>query len=394
MKIEEIAKYLNLHIAVVTGFARAGFFGFSSKSGHYKNKAIQDFKKYGLQWDTSLKKRVLPAHINPVVSGWENPPLHTLSQYQVSVDKDMDAIENTYWVANFFFIPNYFYFPDTDRFCLLEAPKVKLKEKFVFSSDENKKVIVYPDPNDNLALIQVSGKIEDNTDETLFSIAKNTIVPVLNWLSYTTDHILPIVQQNLVKLPSGDTYFYKAKQAPLVQLNPSSFTEHKSLRDAMSLYRLGLNSNEPIYAFLSFFRAKEAVEKIKKEWFTKYKEQFKEHQDFINLINNFNKHLLPKHPVFGDFSEKKFTYTLNKLEDRYRNAIAHAHNDKKEIDVYLLTGSDESANISLQYSLSSIRFIIKVQINSLNEIFNFVKNAEFIFKHKIITPENYIEEMS
>ena len=374
MKIEEIAKYLNLHIAVVTGFARAGFFGFSSKSGHYKNKAIQDFKKYGLQWDTSLKKRVLPAHINPVVSGWENPPLHTLSQYQVSVDKDMDAIENTYWVANFFFIPNYFYFPDLDSFCRLESPKVKLKEKFVFSYDENKKVIVYPDPNDNLALIQVSGKIEDNTDETLFSIAKNTIVPVLNWLSYTTDHILPIVQQNLVKLPSGDIYFYKAKQAPLVQLNPSSFTEHKPLRDAMSLYRLGLNSNEPIYAFLSFFRAKEAVEKIKKEWFNKMREQFKEHQDLINLINDFNKHSLPKHPVFGEFSEKKFTYTLDKLEDRYRNAIAHAHNDKKEIDVYLLTGSDESANISLQYSLSSIRFIIKVQINSLNEIFNFVKN--------------------
>ena len=374
MKIEEIAKYLNLHIAVVTGFARAGFFGFSSKSGHYKNKAIQDFKKYGLQWDTSLKKRVLPAHIDPVIPGWENPPLHALSEYHVSINKNTDSIKDIYWVVNFFFIPNYFYFPDIDRFCLLEAPKVKLKEKFVFSSDDNNEVIMYPDPNDNLALIQVSGKIEDNTDETLFSIAKNTIVPVLNWLSYTTDHILPIVQQNLVKLPSGDIYFYKAKQAPLVQLNPSSFTEHKSLRDAMSLYRLGLNSNEPIYAFLSFFRAKEAVEKIKKEWFTKYKEQFKEHQDFINLINNFNKHLLPKHPVFGDFSEKKFTYTLNKLEDRYRNAIAHAHNDKKEIDVYLLTGSDESANISLQYSLSSIRFIIKVQINSLNEIFNFVKN--------------------
>ncbi len=374
MKIEEIAKYLNLHIAVVTGFARAGFFGFSSKSGHYKNKAIQDFKKYGLQWDTSLKKRVLPAHIDPVIPGWENPPLHTLSQYQVSVDKDMDAIENTYWVANFFFIPNYFYFPDLDSFCRLESPKVKLKEKIIFSSDENKKVIVYPDPNDNLALIQVSGKIEDNTDETLFSIAKNIIVPVLNWLSYTTDHILPIVQQNLVKLPSGDTYFYKAKQAPLVQLNPSSFTEHKPLRDAMSLYRLGLNSNEPIYAFLSFFRAKEAIEKVKKEWFNKMREQFKEHQDLINLINDFNKHSLPKHPVFGEFSEKKFTYTLDKLENKYRNAIAHAHNDKKEIDVYLLTGSDESANISLQYSLSSIRFIIKVQINSLNEIFNFVKN--------------------
>lgn len=322
-----------------------------------------------------LKKRVLPAHIDPVIPGWENPPLHALSEYHVSINKNTDSIKDIYWVVNFFFIPNYFYFPDIDRFCLLEAPKVKLKEKFVFSSDDNNKVIMYPDPNENLALIQVSGNIEDNTDEALFSIAKNTIVPVLNWLSYTTDHILPIVQQNLVKLPSGDIYFYKAKQAPLVQLNPSSFTEeHKPLRDAMSLYRLGLNSNEPIYAFLSFFRAKEAVEKIKKEWFNKYKEQFKEHQDFINLINNFNKHLLPKHPVFGEFSEKKFTYTLNKLEDRYRNAIAHAHNDKKEIDVYLLTGSDESANISLQYSLSSIRFIIKVQINSLNEIFNFVKN--------------------
>jgi hypothetical protein len=100
---------------------------------NYKKKAIQDFIKYGLQWDSSLKKRVLPAHIDPVIPGWENPPLHTLSQYQVSVDKDMDAIENTYWVANFFFIPNYFYFPDLDSFCRLESPKVKLKEIIRYS---------------------------------------------------------------------------------------------------------------------------------------------------------------------------------------------------------------------------------------------------------------------
>jgi len=376
MKIKDISKYLNIPLVLVTGFARAGFFGFSSKSGHFTNEAIQAYKKYGLQWNPKLQERSVPENIEPIIAGWENPPLHTLTEYAISIDKDPDAIENLYWVANFFFIPNNFYFHDDAILCRAKSPKVKLKEKVTFSDENEKNVAIYPNPNGNLALIQVIGKIDKNTDENLFTVAKDAIVPVLNWLSFTTDHILPIVQQNLIKLPSGDIHFYKTKQAPLVELNPSNFIEHKPLRDALSLYRISLNLNEPMYVFLSFFRASEAIEKVKKEWFNKYRERFKECQEFITLINDFNKLSLPNHLVFGEFSQRKFTYTLDKLKNKYRNAIAHSHNDKKEIDVYLLTGSDEEANIYLQTSLSSIRYIVRIQIEKIIAIFDLVKQID------------------
>ena len=54
-------------------------------------------------------------------------------------------------------------------------------------------------------------------------------------------------------------------------------------------------------------------------------------------------------PVFGEFSEKKFTYTLNKLEDRYRNAIAHAHNDKNDNRITLLSYRCKKSIENLQY---------------------------------------------
>ena len=59
--------------------------------------------------------------------------------------------------------------------------------------------------------------------------------------------------------------------------------------------------------FSHFSKTKRSSRKIKKNGLINMKEQFKEHQDFINLINDFNKHSLPKHPVLVNFL-KKFTY--------------------------------------------------------------------------------------
>ena len=68
----------------------------------------------------------------------------------------------------------------------------------------------------------------------------------------TTDEPLPIVQENLVSLPSGNIYF----MTTVISKGIKAFTDYKPLQDAQSLYRLGLNTNEPMYAFLSFWRSK------------------------------------------------------------------------------------------------------------------------------------------
>ena len=72
----------------------------------------------------------------------------------------------------------------------------------------------------------------------------------------TTDEPLPIVQENLVSLPSGNIYFMTTVISKGITITPEAFTDYKPLQDAQSLYRLGLNTNEPMYAFLSFWRSK------------------------------------------------------------------------------------------------------------------------------------------
>ena len=281
MKVDEITKYLKTPHPITVGLARAGFFGFSSKSEHFKHQAVIDFMKYGVQWDPKLPQRLMPEGIDPVVPGWENPPRHTMTEYCVSIDNTSQDTPDTHWIANFFFTPNAFYFPDPDVVQRVYPLRVHLQKKFIFDSGENK-VVVFPDPKGFLALIQVYG--EHQTDRKFGDCqiaAKKNIVPVLNWLTVQTDESLPILQENWVELPSGDIHFISKKTPKIFHLCPQGFKEHRPLREAQSLYRIGLNCNEPMYAFFSFWRAYEAIESLEKKWFKHYREKLADNEACI-----------------------------------------------------------------------------------------------------------------
>jgi len=369
MKLDEIANYLKMSLLIATGLARAGFFGFSSKSGHYKRQAVIDFDKYGVQWNSSLKPRLMPEGIDPVVSGWENPPRHTMTEYCVSIEAKNWGLADTYWLANFFFKVNPFYFPQHDAVQRLYLSKVKLKEKFI-ALNGNSRIIVYPDKSGRLALIQVFG--EGNPKEKFGGClveAKNKITSVLNWLTMCSDGAIPIVQENWVGLPSGDIHFITSKVALDTIIEPKDFIEHQPLRDAQSLYRLGLNCNEPMYAFLSFWRACEAMDAVQKEWIKQYRQRYAGNEYFSTLLKNYGQLVIPDHPVFGEYKGWKLNKAANMLRDKFRNSIAHAHMQDSD---NLLTGSDEGSNQRVQAALATLRYIVKERLNFLNKIFDLI----------------------
>lgn len=364
MKIEEVASYLKLPMLIATGLARAGFFGFSSKSGHFKRQAIIDFDNHGVQWDRSLKPRLIPDGIDPVVPGWENPPKHTMTEHCVSIDSQRTT-PDSHWVANFFFHVNYFYFPPQEAVQAFSPSRVRLNEKFIVQNGGDN-IVVYPDKNKRLALIQIFGEgdPEENFGGCLAE-AKNKITPVLNWMTMSTDEALPIVQENWVGLPSGNIYFITSKVSKPTLFEPQRFTEHHPLRDAQSLYRLGLNCNEPMYAFLSFWRACEALESAQKEWFKKYRDRYSSCDEFYELLKIYGQLAIPNHPVFDEYIGKKLNNAAGTLRDKFRNSIAHAHIQESDI---LLTGSDEDSHQKMQAALATLRYLVKTKLDYFGKI--------------------------
>lgn len=375
MKIEEIAAYLKMPLLIATGLARAGFFGFSSKSGHFKRQAVIDFESHGAQWDQSLKSRLMPEGVDPVVPGWENPPRHTMTEYCVSIDQHDHGVKDTHWLANFFFKPNPFYFPDSDAVQRLYPSRVRLNKKFIAQSGDTE-IIVYPGKDKRLALIQVFGQIKPNEKfgDCLVE-AKNKIVPVLNWLTMCADESLSIVQENWVGLPSGDIHFITSKYPSEIRIDPQDFTEHHPLRDAQSLYRLGLNCNEPIYAFLSFWRAYEAIDSVQKNWIKIYRERHLKNEEFSGLLKIYGQLLIPDHPAFDEYRGQKLNKAADALRDKFRNSIAHAHIQN---NANLLTGSDEESHQRVRAALATLRYVVKTKLDFLNRIFGAARDLSEI----------------
>lgn len=369
MNVASAAEYLKIPLPIAIGLARAGYFGFSSKSGHYKRKAIIAFQKYGVQWNSKLGRRVMPEGIDPVVPGWENPPLHTQTAYCISRDKDMDSVKDTCWLANFFFTVNEFYFPEHDAYRPISPLSVKLDKKFTVTNSEER-VVVYPNPNGRLALIQVFGTCESEWDfENYLIKAKNLIVPVLNWITINTEVSLPIVQENLTVLPSGNIYFLTSKKPACVTICPQDFTEHFPLRDAHSLYRIGLNCNDDMYSFLSFWRAHEAISSVQNKFIKEYRIQFASVEQVSALIAELSQLRIPEHNAYGSYSGMKMNKVADLLRKKFRNAIAHSHAYGNET---ILTGSDEASQQKMRAALATLRYLVRAKIDKLEQIFQAV----------------------
>ncbi|WP_179953493.1 methylamine utilization protein MauJ [Desulfobotulus mexicanus] len=293
------------------GKARSGLFGYSSKSGDFDQELIEDQRKYGTQWSKKLKPRYTPESLDVEVEGWENAPIGTFSEYRIGIGDEGDRPDkDVLWLAQYYFVPNHFYFPDRQMLAPIGKPLVSLDEPF-FCNINNHEIGVYPDSAGHLAMISVLGKKDGDKDYLASGL--NLITPLLNQISFQTDQVLPIVQKHWIGLPSGTIQYQKLVEPGRIKLSPRDFTEHEPLTHALSLYRTGLNCNDPAYSFFSFWRAAESVDIEKAKWCRRN-----------NLsVPKLTEEKIPDHKVFAGRVGMKFTKVMDEMRAKYRNSIAH-----------------------------------------------------------------------
>lgn len=353
MKIQEIANFLNEPKVLVVGKARAGLFGYASKSGNFDQKLIEDQKKYGTQWSKKLKPRYTPEYMDAEVEGWEKPPIGTFRRCEIGLgDEGSNPDEDVSWLAQYYFVPNHFYFPDRQMLAPIGKPLVNLDKPF-FCDVNNHKIGIYPDDAGHLAMISVLGKKDG--DEDYLDLGLNLITPFLNQICYQTDQALPIVQKHLIGLPSGTIQYQKLVEPRRIKLSPQDFTEYEPLVHALSLYRSGLNCNDPVYSFFSFWRAAESVDREKSKWC----------QENELSVPKVTEEKIPDHKVFYGRVGMKFTKVMDELRPKYRNSIAHVPGDYEGGKI--LTGGDAEDEYELKVNLSCIRYIAKVKIDNFYE---------------------------
>jgi hypothetical protein len=128
-----------------------------------------------------------------------------------------------------------------------------------------------------------------------------------------------------------------------------------------------------MYAFLSFWRANEAMDIVQNEHLKNYKIKFYSHEKLMAAIKEYGQLRTPSHPAFGEFGGLKISKNAITLRDKYRNAIAHSKTDEP-IDI-ILTGSDEASQQKMQAALTTLHQMIKAKLDKLNEILQLAKDA-------------------
>jgi len=341
--LDEIAGRMGINRGQLVGLINSGLLGVVGQTGVPGESEIESLLNYGTQWTDEV--RTTAAVKLPEPEGWENAPLSTLHQTRIS-SSPLASPPNESWIAHFYLRQNHFFFPQPEALAPLGRCPVKLAEKVLFEV-EGARVGVYPDKNGRLALITVVFP-EIKGVEPLAS-ARNFLSPILNHLTSITDHPLPIVQQLLIGIPSGDIYLTNGIAPGEVSLTLKDFQTHQPMSDAESLYRLALTCNDPTYAYLSYWRTIEAVDNDMSAWI--------ERNRIIPV--GFGPTKTPTHKVYGKWANMKFGDILNKMTARKRNGIAHGGQDG-----IVISGAHFQDVVEVQQLLPILRFIAKSKIQT------------------------------
>ncbi|MBI6578724.1 hypothetical protein YA0001_25945 [Pseudomonas viridiflava] len=339
-ELDRVAKKLNMEVGQIQFLISSGLLGDIPLTGVIKNQAIDDFRSYGTQWNE--RARAIDDSLLPDAGTDKVPPPSTV--FQQKVLRGQVDTEPTKWIAHFYFRPNdYFFLPPEDT--VPAGPCPVLLSKYEIIGAENKKLGIYPDPDGRLALI--STMVDGPLAEDPLGKARTYINPFLNHLTAITNHALPIVQQLLIGFPSGEVITQRTTRETPVELKLSDFTVHEPLINAEYLYRLALTVNDPTYAYLSYWRAIEAVDSDLAAW-----------QKRNNLpMVGFGPTKTPDNNYFGEWRNMKFNEIINQMTGSKRNGIAHGGKDGSIITGAYFDDIQEILNIN-----PVLRFIARSKI--------------------------------
>lgn len=342
-QLDEIAAKLRVNRVQLVGLMKSGLLGAAGREGLPGDEEIDSLLQYGTQWTDEIRSTA--GLKMPEPEGWGEAPLSTLSQTRISSGPGLPLPEES-WIAHFYLRPNHYFFPQPDALAPVGTCPVRLN-KSIFIEGEGARVGVYPDKDGRLALITVH--FPENKGTEPLARARNVLAPIVNHLTSITDHPLHIAQQFLIGIPSGDIYISNSIAPREVSLALEDFSSHQPILDAESLYRLALTCNDPTYAYLSYWRAIEAVDNDQSAWI--------ERNDIIPV--GFGPTKTPSHKVYGKWANMKFNSIINMMTGTKRNGIAHGGQEG-----IVISGAHFQDIVEVQQLLPILRFIAKSKIQA------------------------------
>lgn len=297
LNLSDLINRLKLPSHIVRGMLVSGLFGYTDKEGNVCKSSVESYEKYGTQWNDSSKDRDYDYSIVHKVEGWENAPIGTFTEMQISIDKDLKE-QDTHWLAQLYIKPNKFFFADPENKTLVGSCSIMLKKRIQINSKDfpRKTLILYPHPDGSLALLSVIGK-KDEKEISPLDLAMKMALPILSELAFRSDKSIHISQKHWIGLPSGIINIETYKRPDRYEFNLNDFKDYHSLREAKSLYFTALNCSEQMSQFLSFYRVIELTRTRANQY----------------LQDNRKAHRIPNHPAYGNYQGKKVNAGVDTL---------------------------------------------------------------------------------
>lgn len=361
LSLEEAQRRLSVPNDLFSALLASGLLGYYDR-GHLPLLAIEHYERFGTQWRPELGGRRIPAEhyqnamcsSDSVNSGVQPPS--TLYKIMISPSGSVavDTSRDTGWLAQFYLKPNEFFFPNPYDLTFIGPLNLKLEGPRLISGKELP-TRLYPDPIDSLAMISVLGNPQP--EEFAFDIAYDVVTPILDELSVQYDQPLHVAQSITVGIPSGTIPLWTTR-GPVIKTiggeEPiTSLVSHPELREAIALYREGISSNSPFHAFLTLWKVYENSCKVRGDWRRIHK------KPYTKIIEE----VFPTLFALQAHSGCTFDEAKKKMNDVYRNAIAHA--DPQIGKVEPKTSASAADWRKVVSEVPSIRFMARIVIENV-----------------------------
>ena len=344
---KEIVKRLGVTPPVFAALARSGLLG-AAVNGRFRVRAIEDFERYGTQWQGerdrgSLRPDIMElVGVAPGTRGGEQPP-DTGTQLQVSPVPNPRSDEDTAWITQFYIRPNRFLLPSPTALSLIGPVLLRLGARHevagtVFPTH------LFPDPEGNLAMLQVAG--DGKPDDSGFKLAYDVAYPVLDALAVRFDIPLHVCQTVVIGVPSGVLTLFFGKPPKPATLPPTEplgvAGNHPELREAAALYRDAISIDNVFHRFLGLYKAYENCCAVRAAWRRRTKRKdLRPHEE-----------VFPVSYAFQGFEGLTFDQAKQRLNKMHRIALAHG-------DVPGGTPATGAEHLAVSAELAVVRYMAR-----------------------------------
>jgi hypothetical protein len=359
LSVPDVQAKLQVSPDMLSALLYSGLLGWWDTGG-VSESAVNDYLRYGTQWDATLGPRTLgenPYQNPPLIPGEsEQQPPGSVMRFRIR-PSNRNVIEDNdnAWIVHAYLRPNPFFFQVPTNLALIGPLPLQLENARLIAGAPLPTTL-YPGPDGKLALVAVA--CGSGPSKKAEEAAMDSYGPILDELAVRYDQPLPIAQTAVIGIPSAIITVTTRSQVPLKSIGADTAVlagpRHEELRIPYALYREAVSSNDPFHQFIAFWRCYEATRKIKGDWNGRYRIS----------APTLHAETLPRVFAFSTSAGKGFNTIYQELNRPFRVAVAHGTLDRPGENPKTSAYSKDYVAVSVHVPL--IRYMARISLLNLD----------------------------